>query len=58
LRYGINSDQILGIVWNINKTNAKGGEGGFVHNKYIKDVQDAHALKSSHESPHDVDGIL
>jgi hypothetical protein len=45
-----------------NKTKGKVGEGaraaGFSHNKYIKDVQEAHALKSSHESPHDVDGIL
>jgi uncharacterized protein YacL len=32
--------------------------GGFVHNKYIKDVQEVHVLKSSHESPHDVDNIL
>jgi hypothetical protein len=52
----------LGIVWNINKTKQKGkwegGGRGFIHNKYIKDVQEAHALKSSHESPHDVDGIL
>ncbi len=50
----------MGIVWNINKTKqkGKGGGGGFVHNKYIKDVQEAHPLKSSQESPHDVDGIL
>jgi hypothetical protein len=35
-----------------------GGGGGFVHNKSIKDVQESHALESSHENPHDVDGIL